>query len=105
MGRVACYSAAYGSDQEGEFWMGFCEGYEALDGLSCAIQTFHCGNGVGLALEALAVTPLRSEMVQRISGGTSGVVTEMVGAKDKYLPGLQGTDMFWGYSLNHIGCY
>ena len=63
------------------------------------------GNGVGLALEALAVTPLRSEMVQRISGGTSGVVTKVVGAKDKDLPGLQSTDMFWGYSLNHIGSY
>ena len=82
--------------------MGFCESYETLYGLSGATQTFHCGNGVGLALEALAVTPLCSEMVQRISGGTSGVVAELVGSKDKDLPRLQGTDMFWGYSLNHI---
>ena len=102
MGRVACYSAAYGSDQKCELRMGFCKSDEAFYCLSDAGQAFHCRNGVGLALEALAVTPLRSEMVQRISGGTSGVVTEMVGAKDKYLPGLQGTDMFWGYSLNHI---
>lgn len=105
MWRVACYSAAYGSDQKSEFLMLPGKGDEALDDLFCAIQTFHCGNGVGLALEALAVTPLRSEMVQRISGGTSGVVTKVVGAKDKDLPGLQGTDMFWGYSLNHIGSY
>ena len=105
MGRVACYSAAYGSDQKSEFLMLPGKGDEALDGLFCAIQAFHCGNGVGLALEALAVTPLRSEMVQRISGGTSGVVAEVVGTKDKDLPGLQGTDMFWGYSLIHIGCY
>ena len=41
-------------------------------------------------------------MVQRISGGTSGVVAVLVGAKDKNLAGLQGTDMFWGYSLNHF---
>ena len=105
MGRVACYSAAYGSDQEGEFLMLPGKADEALDGLSCAIQTFHCGNGVGLALEALAVTPLRSEMVQRISGRASSVVAEIVGAKDKDLPGLQDTDMFWGYSLNHTGSY
>ena len=105
MGRVACYSAAYGSDQEGEFLMLPGKANEALDGLSCAIQTFHCGNGVGLALEALAITPLRSEMVQRISGRTSGVVAEMVGAKDKDLPGLESADMFWGYSLNHTGSY
>ena len=105
MGRVTGNSTAYGSDQEGEFLMLPGKGDEALDGLFCAIQTFHCGNGVGLALEALAVTPLRSEMVQRISGRASSVVAEMVGAKDKDLPGLQGTDMFRGYSLNHIGSY
>ena len=102
MGRVTGNSAAYGSDQECELRMGFCEGYEAFYCLSGAIQTFHCGNGVGLALKSLAVTPLCSEMVQCISGGTSGVVTEVVGAKNKDLPRLQGTDMFWGYSLNHI---
>ena len=105
MGRVACYSAAYWSDQEGEFLMLPGKGDEALDGLFYAIQTFHCGNGVGLALEALAITPLRSEMVQRISGRTSGMVAVLVGAKDKDLPGLESADMFWGYSLNHIGSY
>ena len=103
MGRVACYSAAYWSDQEGEFLMLPGKGDEALDGLFCAIQTFHCGNGVGLALEALAVTPLRSEMVKRISGRTSGVVTELVGAEYKDLAGLQDADMFGGYSLVHVG--
>jgi hypothetical protein len=102
IGRVPGYPAAYGSDQEGEFGMGFCKSYEALYGLFCAIQTFHCGNGVGLALEALAVTPLRSEMVKCISGGTSCVMAVLVRAKDKDLSGLQGADMFWGYSLNHI---
>ena len=102
-GRVAGYSAAYGGDQEGELGMGFGEGHEALYGLSGAVEAFHRGNGVGSALEALAVTPLRSEMVKRISGRTSGVVTELVGAEYKDLAGLQGADMFGGYSLVHVG--
>ena len=38
-------------------------------------------------------------------GGTSGVVTVMVGAKDKDLPGLQSADMFWGYAFIHIGSF
>ena len=92
-----------GGDQEGELGMDFCEGYEALYGLSGANQAFHCGNGVGSALEALAVTPLCSEMIQRISGRTSGVVTLLVGAEYKDLAGLQGADMFGGYSLVHVG--
>ena len=83
--------------------MGFGEGYEAIDGLSGAVEAFHRGNGVGSALKALAVTPLCSEMVQRISGRTSGVVTELVGAEYKDLAGLQDADMFGGYSLVHVG--
>ena len=103
LGRVACYSAAYGCDQEGELGMGFCEGYEALYGLSGAGQALHCGYSVGSALQALAVTPFRSEMVQCISGRPTRVVAELVGAEYKYLPGLQSADMFGGYSLVHIG--
>ncbi len=85
--------------------MGFCKGDEALYGGAGAGQAFHGWDGVGLALEALAVTPLCSKMIQCISGRTSGVVAVVVGAKDKDLAGLQGADMLWGYALNHIGSY
>lgn len=82
--------------------MGFCKADEALYGDAGAGQAFHGGDGVGLTLKALAVTPLCSEMVQRPSGRTSGVVAEPIGAKDKDLAGLQGADVVGSYSLNHI---
>ena len=88
MGRVACYSAAYGSDQEGEFLMLPGKGDEALDGLFCAIQAFHCGNGVGLALQALAHSPLCSEVIQSVASGSAGVHSSSVATKDEYLTGI-----------------
>lgn len=82
--------------------MGFCEADEALYGGAGAGQAFHGRDGVGLTLQALPVTPLRSEMIQRPSGRTSGVVAEPVGSKDKDLAGLQGADVVGGYSVIHI---
>ena len=81
------------------------EADEALYGGAGAGQAVHGGDGVGLTLQALAVTPLRSEMVKRPSGRTSGVVAEPVGAKDKDLAGLQGADVVGSYAVIHIGCY
>ena len=78
------------------------EGYEAVYGGAGAVETFHGGDSIALALEAFTVTPLCSEMVQGEAGGTSGVVTEMVGAEDEDLAGLEGTDAFGGDSVGGV---
>lgn len=78
------------------------EGNETLDGLAGAGEAFHGGDGVALALEAFTVTPLCSEMIQGEAGGTSGVVTEVVGAEDEDLAGLEGTDAFGGDSVGGV---
>ena len=99
---VSGYAAAYGGYEEGEFLMLLGEGDETLDGLAGAGEAFHGGDGVALALEAFTVTPLCSEMVQGEAGGTSGVVTEVVGAEDEDLAGLEGTDAFGGDSVGGV---
>ena len=102
LGCVAGYAAAYGGDEEGVLLVITGEGDETLYGLTGAGEAFHGGDGVALALEAFAVTPLCSEMVQGKAGGTSGVVTEVVGAEDEDLAGLEGTDEFGGDSVGGV---
>ena len=78
------------------------EGDETGDGLTGAGEAFHGGDGVALALEAFTVTPLCSEVVQGETGGTSGVMAEVVGAEDEDLAGLEGTDAFGGDSVGGV---
>ena len=78
------------------------EGDETLDGLTGAGEAFHGGDGVALALEALTVTPLCSEMVQGEAGGATSMMSKMVGAEDEDLAGLEGTDAFGGDSVGGV---
>lgn len=78
------------------------EGDETFYCLTGAGEAFHGGDGVALALEAFTVAPLCSEMVQGEAGGTSGVVTEVVGAEDEDLAGLEETDAFGGDSVGGV---
>ena len=102
MGGVAGYAAAYGGYEESVLLVLTGEGDETLYGLTGAGETFHGGDGVALALEALTVTPLCSEMVQGEAGGATGVVSKMVGAEDEDLAGLEGTDAFGGDSVGGV---
>ena len=102
LGGVAGYAAAYGGYEEGVFLVLAGEGYEAVYGGAGAGEAFHGGDGVALALEAFTVTPLCSEVVQGETGGTSGMVSEVVGAEDEDLAGLEGTDAFGGDSVGGV---
>lgn len=82
--------------------MVFSEGNETLDSLAGAGEAFHGGDGVALALEAFTVTPLGSEVVQGEAGGTSGMMSEVVGAEDENLAGLEGTDAFGGDLVGRV---
>ena len=102
MGRVAGYAAAYGGYEESVLLVLTGEGYEAVYGGAGAGEAFHGGDGVALALEAFTVTPLCSEMVKGEAGGTTGVVSKMVGAEDEDVAGLEGTDTFGGDSVSVV---
>ena len=105
MGGVAGYAAAYGGYEESVLLVLTGEGDETLYGLTGAGETFHGGDGVALALEALTVTPLCSEMVKCKAGGTSGVVAEVVGAEDEDLAGLESFYALRSYTVVfHIEC-
>ena len=75
------------------------EGDEAVYGGAGAGEAFHGGDGVALALEAFTVAPLCSEMIQGETGGTTCMMSKMVGAEDEDLAGLEGTDAFGGDSV------
>ena len=102
IGRISGYAAAYGSNQKGVLLVLAGEDYEAVYGGAGAGEAFHGGDGVALALKAFTVTPLCSEMVQGEAGGASGVVSNMVGAEDEDLAGLEGTDAFGGDSVGGV---
>ena len=86
---VAGNAAAYWGYQELVLGMLTGEGYEAVNGEFEAVQAFHRGNGVGLALKALAHSPLCAEVIQSKTGGSAGVHSSGVAAKDEYLIGLK----------------
>ena len=83
------YAAAYRGYQELVLRMLLCKGYEAVNGEFEAVQAFHCGDGVGLALQAFAHSPLCAEVIQCKTGGSAGVHSAGVAAKDEYLIGLK----------------
>ena len=60
---VTGYAAAYWGYQELVLGMLTGEGYEAVNGEFEAVQAFHCGNGVGLALQAFALAPFCSKVI------------------------------------------
>ena len=85
---VTGYAAAYWGYQELVLGMLTGEGYEAVNGEFEAVQAFHRGNGVGLALQALAHSPLCSKVIKSKTGGSAGVHSAGVAAKDEYLTGV-----------------
>ena len=85
---VAGYAAAYGGYQELVLGMLTGEGYEAVNGEFETVQAFHRGDGVRSALQALAHAPLRPEVLQGESGGSAGVHSLGVAAKDEDLTGV-----------------
>lgn len=85
---VAGNAATYWGYQELVLGMLTGEGYEAVNGEFEAVQAFHRGNGVGLALKALAHSPLCAEMIQSKTGGSAGVHSSGVAAKDENLIGV-----------------
>ena len=85
---VTGYAATYGGYQELVLGMLTGEGYEAVNGEFETVQAFHRGNGVGLALKALAHSPLCAEVIQSKTGGSAGVHSSGVAAKDEDLTGV-----------------
>ena len=85
---VTGYAAAYGGYQELVLGMLPGKGYKAVYCEFETVQAFHRGDGVGLALKALAHAPLRSEVFQGESCGSAGVHPLGVAAKDEYLTGV-----------------
>ena len=85
---VTSYAAAYWGYQELVLGMLTGEGYEAVNGEFEAVQAFHRGNGVGSALKALAHSPLCAEVIQSKTGGSAGMHSLGVAAKDEYLTRL-----------------
>lgn len=85
---VTGYAATYGGYQELVLRMLTGEGYEAVYCEFETVQAFHRGNGVGLALQALAHSPLCAEVIQGIPGGTASVHSAGVAAKDEDLTGV-----------------
>ena len=78
---VAGNAAAYWGYQKLVLGMLTGEGYEAVNGEFEAVQAFHRGNGIGLALKALAHSPLCAEMIQSKTGGSAGVHSLSVAAR------------------------
>ena len=85
---VAGNAAAYWGYQELVLGMLTGEGYEAVNGEFEAVQAFHRGDGVGLALKTLAHSPLCAEVIQSKTGGSAGVHSSGVAAKDEDLTGV-----------------
>ena len=85
---VTGYAAAYWGYQELVLGMLTGKGYEAVNGEFETVQAFHRGDGVGLALKTLAHSPLCAEMIQSKTGGSAGVHSSGIAAKDEYLSRL-----------------
>ena len=82
-GRVARNAAANGCYQECEFGVLLCKSNEPVHGSTHIFHAFHCGNGITMPLQALALPYDCSEPLDGKSRCTTIVLATSVTAKDK----------------------
>ena len=106
VGREAGDATAYTGDEELLVGMLLGIGDEFIDiGADSVNASLHCGDGITLTLNAIAIAHYGTKIKMGDAGGTASVHTGKVAAEDKHLVGFETLDKVGSHATFFVDCF